>query len=59
MPGPTELIVLFVIAFIIIGPKRLPEVGRMIGKAINEFKRSSQEIQQQISQSITLDDKEK
>lgn len=56
MPGPTEIIVLLVIALIILGPKRLPEVGRSIGKAIGEFKRSSQEIQDSVTKSIVQDD---
>lgn len=54
--GPTELIVILVVALIIFGPKRLPEMGKQIGKAINEFKRSSQEIQDQVTKSISLED---
>ncbi|NLL80697.1 MAG: twin-arginine translocase TatA/TatE family subunit [Tissierellia bacterium] len=36
--GIGELIVLLVIALVIFGPSKLPEVGRSVGKAINEFK---------------------
>jgi sec-independent protein translocase protein TatA len=38
--GPMELIVVLAIALIVLGPKRLPEVGRSIGKGMREFKDS-------------------
>jgi sec-independent protein translocase protein TatA len=38
--GPTELIIVLVIALIVLGPKRLPEVGRSVGKGMREFKES-------------------
>jgi sec-independent protein translocase protein TatA len=38
--GPTELIIVLVIALIVLGPKRLPEVGRSVGKGMREFKDS-------------------
>jgi sec-independent protein translocase protein TatA len=38
--GPTELIVVLVIALLVIGPKRLPEVGKSLGKGMREFKDS-------------------
>ena len=38
--GPTELIIVLVIALIVLGPKRLPEVGRSIGNGMREFKDS-------------------
>jgi sec-independent protein translocase protein TatA len=37
---PTHLILVLVIALIVLGPKRLPEVGRSLGRSIQEFKRS-------------------
>ena len=36
--GPMELVIVFVIALIVLGPKRLPEVGRSIGSSMREFK---------------------
>jgi sec-independent protein translocase protein TatA len=38
--GPTELIVVLVIALLVLGPKRLPAAGRSVGHAIREFKDS-------------------
>jgi sec-independent protein translocase protein TatA len=38
--GPLELVVVLVIALIILGPKKLPEVGRSVGNGLREFKAS-------------------
>jgi len=38
--GPMELIIVLVIALIVLGPKRLPEAGRSVGKGLREFKES-------------------
>jgi sec-independent protein translocase protein TatA len=38
--GPGELIIVLVIALIVLGPKRLPEVGRSVGRGMREFKES-------------------
>jgi sec-independent protein translocase protein TatA len=38
--GPMELILVLVIALIVLGPKRLPEVGRSLGRGMREFKES-------------------
>ncbi|MGE5573661.1 MAG: twin-arginine translocase TatA/TatE family subunit [Bacillota bacterium] len=43
--GATELILILVIALIVFGPGKLPDVGRAIGKSIREFKKASREIQ--------------
>lgn len=44
IPGPAELAVIFLVALIVFGPKKLPEIGRSIGKGIREFKKASREI---------------
>jgi sec-independent protein translocase protein TatA len=36
--GPMELVIVLVIALVVLGPKRLPEVGRSIGNGMREFK---------------------
>ncbi len=38
--GAPELIIILVIALIVLGPKKLPEVGRSVGKGMREFKES-------------------
>ena len=44
--GMPELIIIFVIALIIFGPRKLPELGRSLGKSLAEFKRASNELQE-------------
>ncbi len=51
--GFPEMIFIFVIALIIFGPKKLPEIGRQIGKAMNEFKRASNEFKAQVESEIS------
>jgi TatA/E family protein of Tat protein translocase len=51
--GFPEMIFLFFLALIIFGPKKMPEIGRQIGKAINEFKRASNEFKSQIEAEIS------
>jgi len=53
MPGPTEWVIILVIALIIFGPGKLPEVGKGIGRAIREFRRASKGISEDISSAIT------
>lgn len=42
--GLPELIVILVIALVVFGPKKLPEVGRAIGTSIKEFKKATKEV---------------
>jgi len=53
--GMPELIVIFIIALVIFGPRRLPELGRSLGKTIAEFKRATTEIQQTFEREVELD----
>ena len=55
MPGPAEWGVILVIALIIFGPGKLPDVGKGIGKAIREFRKSSQGASEEITAAITME----
>jgi TatA/E family protein of Tat protein translocase len=50
--GFPEMVFLFIVALLIFGPKKLPEIGRQIGRALNEFKRASNEFKAQIESEI-------
>jgi sec-independent protein translocase protein TatA len=51
-----ELIIIFVIALIIFGPRKLPELGRSLGKSINEFKRASNELKNTLDEEIRIEE---
>jgi len=55
--GMPELIVILVVALVVLGPKRLPEVARTLGKAMAEFRRQTSEIVEEF-QTQTLRDEE-
>lgn len=45
-PGPLELVIILVIALLILGPGRLPDVGSALGKSLREFRKASSDIQE-------------
>jgi sec-independent protein translocase protein TatB len=47
-----EMVFLFFLALILFGPKKLPEIGRQIGRFMNEFRRASNEFRSQIESEI-------
>ena len=51
--GFSETIFLFLLALLIFGPKKLPEIARQVGKALNEFKRASNEFKSQLASEIS------
>ena len=54
--GMPELIVIFVIALVVFGPRKLPELGRSLGKSLAEFKRASNELKSTLEEEIRLED---
>lgn len=48
--GMQELIVILVLVLILFGPRRLPEIGRAIGKAVRELRRATQDFREAIEQ---------
>jgi sec-independent protein translocase protein TatB len=57
--GSTELIVILVVGLIVLGPKKLPEIARTLGKAMGEFRRVSTDFQRSINTEIARDDLER
>jgi sec-independent protein translocase protein TatA len=54
--GMPELIVIFVIALIVFGPRKLPELGRSLGRGIAEFKKATNELHSTLEQEIRLEE---
>jgi TatA/E family protein of Tat protein translocase len=54
--GMPELIIIFFIALIFFGPRKLPELGRSLGKSLAEFKRATNELKSTLEDEIRLED---
>ena len=54
--GIPELLLIFVIALLLFGPRKLPEIGKTLGKAMNEFKRASNDLQRSLEEEIAVDE---
>ncbi len=50
--GMPELIVIFIVALLVFGPKKLPELGKALGRGLSEFKRATEEIKNEISTEV-------
>jgi len=55
--GMPELIIIFVIALIIFGPRKLPELGRSLGKSLAEFKRASNELKSTLEEEVRVEER--
>ncbi|HVT91741.1 MAG TPA: twin-arginine translocase TatA/TatE family subunit [Bryobacteraceae bacterium] len=51
--GVQEMIVIFLVALVLFGPKKLPELGRTVGKAITEFRRAQSELKATLEHHMT------
>ena len=56
--GMPELLLVFVVALLVVGPKRLPDLGRQLGKAMASFKRATMDLKEALEQEPPVDIKE-
>ncbi|WP_117237583.1 Sec-independent protein translocase subunit TatA/TatB [Thermus sediminis] len=52
--GMSEILVILVVALLLFGPKKLPELGRSLGQSIREFRRGAQEIREELEKSVDV-----
>jgi sec-independent protein translocase protein TatA len=55
--GTWELVIIFVVALVVFGPRKLPELGRSLGKSLSEFKRASNELRSTLDEEIRLEER--
>jgi TatA/E family protein of Tat protein translocase len=55
--GLPELVVIFIVALVVFGPKKLPELSRSLGKGLNEFKRASNELRNTLDAEIRAEER--
>src|SRR5215210_3045233 len=57
--GIPELILIFVVALIVFGPRKLPEIGRTLGKALAEFRKATDDLKSTIEREVRLEELKK
>ncbi|MEO7189654.1 MAG: twin-arginine translocase TatA/TatE family subunit [Vicinamibacterales bacterium] len=55
--GFPELVIIFIVALIVFGPRKLPELGRSLGKGLSEFKRASNELRSTLDEEIRSEER--
>jgi Tat protein translocase TatB subunit len=55
--GMPELILIFIVALIVVGPRKLPELGRTLGRSLSEFKRASHELRNTLEEEIRIEER--
>jgi Tat protein translocase TatB subunit len=53
--GPAELMIIFILALLVVGPKKLPELSRQLGRGLREFRRVSDEVRGEIDGALNMD----
>ena len=56
--GIPGLIIILIIALIVFGPKKLPQLGRAVGETLKEFKKSTKDIVDDVAEEFRIEDKE-
>ena len=54
--GPLEILTVAVIALVVFGPQRLPEIARNIGKAVNELRRMTADVKNELGEGLSAED---
>lgn len=54
--GIPELVMIFIVALLLFGPRKLPEIGRTVGKALSEFRRASNDLKRTLEDEVAAED---
>ncbi|HUG44021.1 MAG TPA: twin-arginine translocase TatA/TatE family subunit [Acidobacteriota bacterium] len=56
--GFPEIVVIFIVALLVFGPRKLPELGRQLGKSLGEFKRATDELKRTWEEEVKSEEEE-
>ena len=57
--GVSELLLIFIVVLIVFGPRKLPEIGRTLGKALGEFRKATDDLKSTIEREVRLEELKK